>query len=342
MSRKIKYSKIAIVIFLTVLIWVWADLALDDTYAVPGPMTIVAESKPGLWVCFGEEPSISVNNIMLKGPASKISDVKRKLKDGSLSFEFFLDAEQEGMVKPGEHPLDVRNFLRKSDQIRSFGLTVEYCEPAKLTVNVVKLIEKTLAVQCFDESENSLKAESINPPEVKMFVPEDWEGERLTAQVRLTPGEIEQAKSAPIKKVPYIMLAANQKRQATTTVEIKMSPEEDPLSVYNIPATYAIAFSPNLQDIYRVEVTNRPQLMSHIAIRATLAAKRAYELQPLPLMTLYILDGDEKKGQAEQQKKVVYNFPEEFVRKGEIKLQNPQQPAEAKFKLIPIPSAENL
>jgi hypothetical protein len=340
MLRKIKYSKIAIVIFLTVLIWVWADLALDETYSVPGPLIIVAESSPSLWVCFGEEPSIPINNIKLKGPASKLSDVKRKLKDGSLSFEFFLDAEQEGMAEPREHTLDVRNFLRKSDQIRIFGLTVVSCEPAKLTVNVVKLIEKTLNVQCFDGSGNSLKAESINPPEVKMFVPEDWEGERLTAQVRLTPGEIEQAKSAPIKKVPYIILAANQKREATT-VEIKMSPEENPLSEFTIEATYAIALSPNLQGEYRVEVTNRPQLMSHIAIRATPNAARAYEHQPLPKMTLYILDGDKKKGQDEQQKKVVYNFPEEFVRKGEIKLQNPQQPAVAKFKLIPIPSAEN-
>ena len=322
-------------IFLTILIWVWADLALDDTYSVPGPMTIVAESTPSLWVSFGEEPSI--NNIELKGPASKISDVKRKLKDGSLSFEFFLDAEQEGMAEPGEHTLDVRNFLRKSDQIRLFGLTVESCEPPELPVNVVKLVPKSLNVQCFDESGNSLKAESINPPEVKMYVPEDWEGERLTARVRLKTGEIEPAKSVPIKKEPYIMLAANQKRQATTTVEIKMSPEEDPLKSETITtATLGYLLSENLQGKFKVHVDNLNDVIGSITIRATSEAKQAYESMRYQVI-LEIEDEDIKS--KEPRRDVVYNFPEEYASKGEIIL---DQPADtARFTLTPLSPPES-
>ena len=41
MTSKIKISKIAIVAFLTVLIWVWADLALDDTQ-VETPMGVAS------------------------------------------------------------------------------------------------------------------------------------------------------------------------------------------------------------------------------------------------------------------------------------------------------------
>ena len=64
-------------------------------------------------------------------------------------------------------------------------------------------------------------------------------------------------------------------------------------------------------------------------------------MQQLPHMTLYIFDDDAKKGQTEQPpRRVVYNFPEEFVRAGEIELKNPDQPAEAKFKLIDLTSGQ--
>jgi len=91
---------------------------------------------------------------------------------------------------------------------------------------------------------------------------------------------------------------------------------------------------------YTVEVTNETQVLLPIAVRATEAAKSAYEGQPYPLMTLYIFDDDRKKAAVVQSRAVVYNFPLDFVRKGEIELiKNTQQPAEAKFKLIPLSSA---
>ncbi|GAH52516.1 unnamed protein product, partial [marine sediment metagenome] len=115
--------------------------------------------------------------------------------------------------------------------------------------------------------------------------------------------------------------------------------QEDPRSDCFVTATLAIALSPNLQGKYKVVVSNLDAVMERIAIRATPDAKRAYELQPYAPMTLYIFDDDAQKGTEEQRREVVYNFPPEFVRKGEIELKNPQQPAEAKFKLIPLPSA---
>ncbi len=340
MFGKIKYSKIAVVIFLTVLIWVYADLALDETHPVSGAIS-VGESRPSRWVTFGGKASISIDNIVLKGPAAKITKVKQKLKDRSPSFEFFLDPEQEGMVEPNEYPLDVQSFLRKSDQIRQFGVTVESCKPATLTVKVVELVEKSLTVQCVDESDNSLKPESIDPPISNILVPEEW-GRDKVARVRLKRSEIEEARNAGIEKKPYIVLPDGQTRQSRAGVKIKMPPEEDRLIENRITnATLAIALSPTLAEEYYVQVTNLPQVLNPFDIRATPAAKRAYELQQLPLMTLYIFDNDTEKGQQEQRREVVYNFPEEFVRKGEIELKNPEKPAEAIFKLIQLPSAES-
>jgi hypothetical protein len=118
-----------------------------------------------------------------------------------------------------------------------------------------------------------------------------------------------------------------------------MPPEPDRLKDFTIKApTLSIALSPNLQGTYYVDVNNLSEVLLPIVIKATPEAKRAYELQPFPMMTLYVLDED--KNIADPKRQVVYNFPEESVRKDEIDLAITQQPAVAQFKLIPISSAE--
>jgi hypothetical protein len=337
MVKKINYGKIVAVVLITVLIWIWADLALEDEFSVSSGIINVAKStRPNLWVSFNDEPSVSIAKIVLKGPASKIADAKRKLKEGPLAFEFFLDPEQEqAMVGPDK--LDVITFLRQSDRIRQLGLTVKSCDPNTLSVNVVELVKRPLPVKSLNEDQNLIKGATIEPPQVDMFVPEDWEGAKLEAKVSLTRSEINQARLSAIEKIPYIELAPGQARMSPTPVKITTPPEPDQLEDHLITATLSIALSPTLQGKYRVEVTNLNAVMSAIAIRATPEAKRAYELQPFPPMTLYILD-DDKKSTDEQKRKLVYNFPEEFVRNDEIKLKG--QPVEARFKLIPLPSVE--
>ncbi len=337
MLGKIKYGKIAIVIFLTILIWVWVDLALDEEYTAP-KATINVAFSPNLWVSFDNKPSASIDNIVLKGPASKIAEVRRKLNDGLLALDFFLDPVREEMTTTGSHELRVLDFIKGSEKIKELGgLTVEACEPENIDVNVVELIKKSLDIECFNENGAPLDVESVVPPKVDMSVPAD---SRLTAQVRLTPREIEQARISAVVKTPYIVLAPGQTRPATKPVRIKMPPEADLLSEHTITeAKLGFTLSVNLVGEYRPGVINYNEVVSPFTILATLEAKQAYESQPFQ-MTLYILDDDAKKGpEEEQRRKVVCNFPEEFVRKDEIRLKNPEQPAEAKFKLIRLTSA---
>ncbi|MHC4426309.1 MAG: hypothetical protein ACYSYV_09450 [Planctomycetota bacterium] len=338
MLRKIKYSKIAVVVLLTVLIWVWTDLTLDETFPVSGAKISMDESRSNRWVSFDEKASVSIDNVVLKGPASKISDVKRKIKDrppSSPSFEFFLDAEQEGMVEPNEYPLDVQNFLRKNDQIRQFGLTVESCKPATLTVKVVELVEKSLTVQCFDENGNSQKTDSTDPSTVSMFVPEDW-GRNEPARVELTRREIEKARAEPMAKTPYIVLPDGQIRLSSTVVQIKIPPEEDRLDSYRITATVGYCLGANLQGKYKVDVDNLSEVMSPIAIRATLEAQQAYEA--MRYKVILEIDDEDAKSEGWVRTPLIYNFPDDSVGKGEIELN--QQPVTAQFKLIPLPSAD--
>jgi len=336
MRTKVKYGKIAIVIFITVLIWVWADLALDERLPISNiPVTIAKSTNPALWVSFSEQPTVSIGSIVLKGPASRITDVNRKLNTGGLILEFFLDAQQEGMVNAGDYNLDVLSFLRKSDQIKQLGLTVESCDPNKLTVNVVKLVKKSLTVQCFDEGKLPLEAESIEPAKVDMFVPEYWGGEKLTAQVQLTRREIEQARGSAIEKTPYIDLAAGQRRESPVAVKIKMPPAEEALKNYPITtATMGYTFSANLQGKYQVEIANLNEIIGSIAIRATPKAKQVYE----DMRYQVILEVDDEDVKSEEVKReVIYNFPLEFARKGEIALNQP--PRQASFKLVPFSAA---
>lgn len=337
MVRSIKYGKIAAIVFITVLIWVWADLAKTEQFSVSSATISVAKStNPSLWVSFKAESSISIGDIVLRGPASKIADVRRKLNEGSLALEFFLDAEQEGMTTPRQYTLTLLDFLKKSDQIRELELTVESCEQETLSVNVVGLVKKSLAVKCVDEGQNPVKAATVEPAQVDMFVPEDWSGEALVAEVLLTHREIEQARLTAIEKTPYIELAPGQTREVPTAVKITTPPEEDRLSDYTITtATLGFSLSANLQGKYEVEVTNPDAVMSAITIRATPDAKRAYE--SMRYQVILEIDDEDAKSTEPLRKELIYNFPAEHVRKDEIMLN--QQPVTARFKLIALPSA---
>lgn len=339
MIRKPKYGKIAVVVFITVLIWVWADLALDEELPVSNATISVVNSDPKLWVSFNDTSFLSIEEMLLKGPLRKIAEINKKIeKERGLKIDF--DVATEKMSEPGSFSLTLLPLLQKDKEIKKLDLKVESCKPKTLSVKVVRLVSRPLDVKCVDEDGNPISGATVDPVQVDMLVPEDWGPEKLIAEVMLTPREIEQARVSPINERPYFRLAANQTREAPEPVEITMPPEPDRLKIFTIEKarTLSIALSPALQDKYYVDVNNLDEVLRPIVIKATPEAKRAYELQPFPMMTLYVLDED--KNIADPKRQVVYNFPEEFVRRDEIDLAITQQPAEAKFKLIPFSSAE--
>lgn len=61
MSGKIKIGKLLAVIFLTVLIWVWADLAKTEQFTVPhARITVLKSAEPGLWVGFAGGGAVDI------------------------------------------------------------------------------------------------------------------------------------------------------------------------------------------------------------------------------------------------------------------------------------------
>jgi hypothetical protein len=341
MIKKLKPGKISIVVFLTALIWVWADLAQDDRLPLSDIRLAVAPSTdPSLWVNFVVEQadpnlqtSVALDTVVLKGPASRVAEVRRRKNKGTLDLNLFIVPAQEGLTQAEAHPLNVLDFLRKSDVIRNLGLTVESCEPKRLTIQTHKLVEQDVAVECVG-IDTTLWVPTLNPSSVTAYVPA---GRTLRARIpRLTPEEQNQAKTAPIEKTPYIELAqgADQRRDLSTKVKITLAPAQNVRTESRVPASYGFCFSTNLQGKYRVVLDKDTDLtkFSGVMVTATAEAKDAYYQAPVQLI-LYIEDKDvQAAGPIERD--FVFAFPEDYVRTRQIEANQPAP--KAKFTLVPI------
>ena len=338
MLRKVKYGKVLVVLFLTCLVWVWADLAMDEDLG-DRPATVVVDesSAPKLWVSLAGGSSVDIK-VTVSGPHTAVTDVRKMLREGG-RLEFNFDVVAETMDEPGTYPLVLLPFLQKDKQIKQRSLKVKSCNPNTIEVKVVRLEKKALMVRCEDEQGLLIENAVSEPTQVDMWVPDDWSRENLTARVQLTNSEIKQARTSPVPKIPFIELSAGQMRKSSTTVNVTTPPEVDMLSDHTVTnAGLGVCFGLNLQGKYKVEVTNLNMVISPVRIRATAEAKRAYERQPFQ-MTLYILDGDENVT-GWQNRDVVYNFPEEFVRRDEIKLHQQTVKAKARFRLKRISDSQ--
>ena len=340
MSKDFKYGKILAVIFLTILIWVWTDRALDEEYTVSGASISVAKSaEMEFWVRFDSESNISLKKIVFQGSGDRVAKARRKIKDGRMSLDFILYPEQQELLTaPGEHLWDVLEFLRRDQKIKDLGLGVLSCEPKTVTINVVELSKAVLDVRCVDEEGVEVKTTGIDPSQIQMYVPTDWQGEKLVADVLLSRREIEQARLAAVEKTPFVELAAGHIKKAATTVKITTSQDEDLRSDYTITtARLGFLLSANLQGKYKVEVENLPEVIRAITVRATPEAKRAYDKMRYQML-LEIDDADKDSEPDESlRREVEYNFPQEYVRTDEIALLD-KQPVMARFKLIALPS----
>lgn len=327
--RKVKYGKTVAVVCLTVLVWVWADLAMDVELTVHSATIGVIKSNPKIWASLDRDSF----EMVLKGPAPRIVEVKKKLREGP-GLEFYLDVAQERMDEPGSYPLNLLAFLQRDKEIKQLGLKVDSCKPDKVFVKVVGLVERPLEVRCVDGDRNLVTA-TVDPTHVKMYVAEDWEE---TAEVQLSDEEINQARVSAIGKVPCVRLPTGQTKKADTAVKITMPPKTVLLKEETIRAPIlGFALSGNLQGIYKVEVANLPMVMSRILIKATPEAKREYEnMRYHVILEIYESDAESTEP---LKRMLFYNFPHKSVQEKEIELN--QQPVEARFRLIELTAASS-
>ncbi len=242
----------------------------------------------------------------------------------------FDDPESQGHSTPGSYVLDVVEFLNESDKLKDMAVSVVSCEPAKINVKVEKLTEKWLTVECLDENNASLAAASIEPARIQMFVPADWTG---PATVILTEAAIEKARKEPVTERPFIELTQGKPRDYKDTVSITLPATENPLEPRTEQPRIGFIGSKNFWDKYTVELINESDLRT-IRLKASKRAFSAYDKRAYQIL-IEVLPGDETAAE-DIHRPVIYNFPEEFVQKGEIKLNEP--PREAEFRLVAVPA----
>jgi len=336
MAGKIKYGKIFVVVFITILIWIYADLALEETFDISDvPLIISRPADTRLWVTFQDDNSSTgiIDEVTISGPAAMMADFRQAYSKGNVALEVYIVPSNQGITEAGIYPLEVVPLVQENEEIRTWGLRVESAEPKTITVTAEELVRKALNVRCLDENDNMLTSQSVEPDQIQMWVPED---QAPVALVRLTEEEIRQARNFPVEKTPFIRLNGEQ-WNARETVDVLMPP--DTLNVALIRnAKLGITYSLNMQGAYEVVIEEQDlrNIIGPISVSATPEAKQKYENQRYHV----ILELDDSLiGQDPEtiiQRELIYNFPKEHVRRGEIELA--QAPVIAKFRLVPVAS----
>ncbi len=323
-----RLKKAILVVFITCLIWVWADLSLDKDFTDQTVTIIASKGNPRLWVTLEGKPDIQIK-ADFRGPAKKVGELISKIDAGKEKLEITFDVEKQNMAAEGEYSLpDVRRFLAESEKIQEYGLAAKAARPDKLQkIKVVALKEKTLPVKCVDETDAEITAAKMTPDIIVTLAPEQV----TEARVKLvSAAEKKQARGGAIDKKPYIELAKGEVRYADTSVKIELPTTGEDMKQYTIRGTLGYIFSANLIGGYKVEFIKRPEIGS-ITITATDEARVAYEGKGFEVL-LEIQDDD--VGKPEVTRQIIYNFPAQYVREDKIRLKG--EPAEAKFKLVPI------
>lgn len=333
-ENKQTIRKVTLVIFITLLIWIWADLSVDETYKdSSATITISTSTDPLLWVRFenNNSPEFRLKQIELQGPAIRIAELKRDLAENSYQMRFTLDPHEFDIAE-SDSPITVSmmQVLREDKELRNRGLKVTGCTPESAKLWATKLVEKQLQIICLDEDNQRMIYADIQPLSIKMPVPQSWQGQSLQAIVKLTNSQAARSRGQAIEVKPYIELAPGIIRLSDSVVKVKLPENGINLENKTVPGSIGYVVSPDISEKYRIELENPEDFLTAISIKATNEAYQAFVSQKYKLL-LEIKAEDAKSNPALSYP--TYNFPQEFIQKGEIQAVEKLQ--QAKFRLIP-------
>ena len=279
------------------------------------------------WITYNKgQEQVDNLRLTLKGAPAKITELVERYRNEKP--EFFYDPKEFGHDKGGDFRLDMTEYFRRHPKISEYALTVESCIPDRIDVKVEKLTPKLLVIQCIDENGAAIKCESIEPTQVEISVRKDYTG---AAYVMLTNSQLERARRMSVTEKPYVEIAPGKRQYAASTVKITLPPTE-PLKEQVFQPMIGYIVSSALMGKYKIELLNESELKTIRNIRATDKAFDAYKKQRYHIL-IEIRDGDESLSEIPP-RPVIYNFPPEFIKDGQIEAPNP--PQQAQIKLTPL------
>jgi len=336
-----KIKKLLLIILLTLLIWVWADISgeveLNNQTAsivvsptISRDLWLSLETRPGL------DPKSQAVSVVLEltGPRARIEEFKREYLP--LEVEFSPDIAQNYDQENNNTSVPIEEYVQNDPVIRKLGLNVVSVTPKAINVKVERLVKKQLKVVCVDADTNLIDGAKTTPAIIEMSVKEIWAGEKLNAYVKLTPSQIEEAQQGLLELNPYVELDPRRIRYAESAVQVTIPPtSEQKMSDAISGPIIGFVFNFEMLNKYRVEITDAPKVVEY---RATLESSKAFKSQKYHmLLDISLEDAPITKGGEEKSvtRKLRYNFQQEHVRLGQISAPETQIPT-ITFKLIPI------
>lgn len=332
-----KLSKFLAVVFLTLLIWWWAFSQQLESVPLTGTLEKLPMTDPSLLVTFMTPSTSSPQRLIvlralnLSGAPSKIADLRKRIRlpqnnPDRERLDFYYTPQE-----PGTYAIDVKEYLQQSTKMKELALTLDSVEPQQMTVNVEKLVEKRLAVKAVDELGLEVKGQ-VEPAWVNVFVRAGYNG---PAMVKLTAAQIQTAREQALTVRPYVdMGVAGIVRQSDETVQVTVASGQLLESKPFQPQTIGFVMPPELTGKYTVQLSNEADLKSRVLLRASEAALAEYQKRPYHLL-IEVRPGDERLPEIPP-RPVIYNFPRDYVRKGEIELAEASPEKTAVFKLVPV------
>lgn len=333
-----RIKKYAAVIFLTILIWTYAYLAQEEKISRMATLAVGGGVRSDLQVTFDRPTPIPLS-LILQGPASKVAVLKRRLLAADTDqdkerLDFLYDPETQNHSLPGTYTLTLIDLLQADEKLRDMGLRVIDCDVKTVKVTIDQLVEKRLTVQCVDPAGKILQPETLEPATMAMFVRKEYDG---PATITMTSQQVELARKSVLHLRPYITLG-NQQVYAKNPVSVKLPSAEILLQSRPLQPRVGLLLSRTLQGKYQVELLNENELTSVTTILSTPEAFSEYEKMIYQVL-VEILDDDVTAAATEGIKRpVVYHFPLEYVRRGEILLDPTAPVRQAHFRLIPLPA----
>ena len=332
-----RIKKLAVVIFLSILIWAYAYMAQEETISRMATLDVGGGIRSDLQVTFDKPTPITLN-LTLKGPASKVAVLKRRLLAADTDQErerldFLYDPETEHSL-PGTYTLNIIDYLQAGEKMRGLGLRVITCDVQTIQITISQLVGKPLAIQCVDPTGKILQPETLEPATVAMFVRKEYDG---PATVTLTSQQVELARKSVLRLRPYVTLG-NQQVYAKNPVSVKLPATEILLQSRPLQPRVGLLISRNLLGKYQVELLNENELTSVTTILATPEAFSEFE-KTIYQVLVEVRDDDVTLATTEGTKRpVLYNFPPQSIRLGEIQLDPTAPVRQAHFRLIPLPA----
>jgi hypothetical protein len=328
-----KVKKMLIVVVLTSLIWVWADLSGDSMLNNKQATLRVSPSlsKDTLVSINGEE-DIEIY-LDIKGPASRIEELRR---DNDKLEIFFTPPES---MDRGDYQYSLMSLLENYDKLNKLGMTILDCRPPMIEVQQEKLVNRQVKVICIDEHNLIVDNVNIEPPFVDMPVRDFWSGDRLAAYVKLSPSQIMRLGDKAVTATPYLEIDPQRFIYSDKPVNITGSDEADAKKACALSGPrIGFIYNQNIVDKYDVKILEKSDSLNTLQFLATNEAYESYKKSAYHIL-IEVQESDIKiddEGKvADVTKEVIYNFPSQAVRHNKIEPLRDKEWPKVTFGLIP-------